>query len=74
MKKGLDATFVHYGIRKDDLPLIEAICQQHDIDFDWLKEDVLKRYHEDRIQHGDGFGEKLVEKIVEKAVGKIRTT
>ncbi|SOD82767.1 hypothetical protein [Spirosoma fluviale] len=45
MKKGLDATFVHYGIRKDDLPLIEAICHQHGIDFDWLQEDVLKRYH-----------------------------
>ncbi len=73
MKKGLDATFVHYGIRKDDLPLIETICQQHNIDFDWLKEDILKRYHEDRIQHGDGFVDKLVEKIVEKAILKIRT-
>ena len=72
MKKGLDAQFVHYGIRKDDLPLIEAICQQHNIDFDRLKEDILKGYHEDRIQHGDTFGEKLVEKIIEKAVGKIK--
>lgn len=72
MKKGLDATFVHYGIRKDDMPLIETICQQHDIDFDWLKEDILKRYHEDRIQHGDAFSNKQVEKMVEKAVSRIK--
>jgi hypothetical protein len=72
MKKGLDAQFVHYGIRRDDMRLIEALCGQHGIDFDWLKEDVLKRYHEERIQQGDGFGEKQVEKLVEKAVGKIK--
>lgn len=63
---------MHYGIRKDDMALIEAICQPHNLDFDWLKEDILKRYHEDRVQYGDGFGEKLVEKLVEKAIGKIR--
>ncbi len=72
MKKGIDATFVHYGIRKDDLPLIETVCAAHNLDFDWLKDDILKRYHEDRIQQGDEFGAKQVEKIIEKAVGKIR--
>lgn len=72
MKKGLDAQFVHYGIRKDDMRLIEELCRQHDLDFDWLREDVLKRYHEDRIQQGDGFGEKAVEKLIEKAVAKIK--
>ena len=26
MAKGIDPKFVHYGIRKDDLAMIEAIC------------------------------------------------
>jgi hypothetical protein len=33
------------------LPLIATICQQHAIDFDWLREDILKRYHEDRTHY-----------------------
>lgn len=27
MAKGIDSKFVHYGIRKDDLAMIEAICE-----------------------------------------------
>lgn len=32
MQKGNDQKFVHYGIRKEDLALIEAICEKHEID------------------------------------------
>ena len=28
MAKGIDPKFVHYGIRKDDLAMIEAICKK----------------------------------------------
>lgn len=28
MAKGIDQKFVHYGIRKDDLAMIESICDQ----------------------------------------------
>lgn len=34
MAKGLDQKFLHYGIRKEDLDLIEALCEKHHIDFD----------------------------------------
>ena len=36
-KKGLETTFVHYGIRKEDMGLIETLCTNHQIDFDWLR-------------------------------------
>ena len=41
MAKGLDQKFLHYGIRKEDLDLIEALCEKHHIDFYWLSEDIL---------------------------------
>lgn len=41
MAKGIDPKFVHYGIRKDDLAMIEAICEAEGVDFDWLSEDIL---------------------------------
>lgn len=45
MKKGIDSTFVHYGIRREDLDTIEQICTRHEVDFDWLKEELLRPYH-----------------------------
>ncbi|MDE5887705.1 MAG: hypothetical protein K2H46_08985 [Muribaculaceae bacterium] len=44
MAKGIDSKFVHYGIRRDDLSMIEAICDAEGIDFDWLSEEILKTY------------------------------
>lgn len=49
MAKGIDPKFVHYGIRKDDLAMIEAICEAEGIDFDWLSEDILKAYHAKKV-------------------------
>ena len=43
MAKGIDPKFVHYGIRKDDLAMIEAICEAEGVDFDWLSEDKIGR-------------------------------
>jgi hypothetical protein len=37
-KKGLDTTFLHYGIRKEDISLIETLCTTHQLEFDWVKE------------------------------------
>ena len=70
-KKGLDTTFVHYGIRKEDISLIEAICNEHKLEFDWIKEDILKEFHERKIKN-ENMDEKSVEKIIEKALLKIR--
>ena len=70
-KKGLDTTFVHYGIRKEDISLIEALCNEHKLEFDWIKEDILKEFHERKIKN-ENMDEKSVEKIIEKALLKIK--
>lgn len=70
-KKGLDTTFLHYGIRKEDISLIETLCSTHSLEFDWVKEDILKEFHERKISNLE-LDEKSVEKVVEKALGKIK--
>ena len=42
MASTIDSKFIHYGIRRDDLSMIEAICDAEGIDFDWLSEEFLK--------------------------------
>lgn len=51
-QKGIDQKFVHYGIRSDDLSMIEAICDAEGVDFDWLSEEIRKRHTEkvDKIE------------------------
>lgn len=44
MRKGIDSTFLHYGVRKEDMALIEQSCQDVDIDAEWLKDNILKPY------------------------------
>ena len=38
MNKGLDSTFVHYGIRPDDLTLIHRLADDHGLPSEWLDE------------------------------------
>ena len=61
MKKSLDRTFLNYGIRQEDMQLIESACQTEGIDADWLKDCILKP-----------FEEKKVQKILKKALKEIR--
>lgn len=69
-KKSLDTTFLHYGIRKEDLSMIEVLCTEHQIEFDWLKEEILKEFHEKKINNED-LDDKSIEKIIEKAIQQI---
>lgn len=46
--RGIDRCFLHYGIRQEDMNLIEQECQANDIDAEWLKEEILKLYNEER--------------------------
>ena len=48
MNKGKDQKFVHYGIRRDDLGVIEAICTAESMDFGLSKE-ILKAYHAKKV-------------------------
>ena len=69
-RKGLDTTFVHYGISKEDLELILVLCTEHQLEFEWVKEELLKEFHERKIRNQD-VDEKALEKIIEKALAKI---
>lgn len=69
MNKSLDATFMHYGIRREDLAIIEQICEEYEIDFDMFKEDILKKYHELKIKNED-IEINALQKIIEKALNQ----
>jgi hypothetical protein len=70
-KKGLDTTFLHYGIRKEDISLIETLCTEHKLEFDWVRDEILKEFHEKKIRTQE-VDEKTVEKVIEKAIQKIK--
>ena len=71
MKKGLDRYFVNYGIRRDDLAMIEAICDQEGIDFDWLREEILKAYHAKKVDVIE-VDDVSTEEIIRSAINKIK--
>ncbi len=70
MSKGLDTIFIHYGIRKEDMEIIKNMCEEQQLDFEWLKENILKEYHSLKINNDD-IDSKKIEKIIEKALNKI---
>ena len=50
MKKGIDRTFLHYGVRDEDMRIIEAACDCDNIDSEWLKEYILNQLNEENNQ------------------------
>lgn len=67
MSKGIDQKFVHYGIRRDDLSMIERICEMENIDFDWVSEEILKAYHArkvDMIEMDDASTEEIIRSAI----------
>lgn len=71
MAKGIDQKFVHYGIRRDDLYMIEAICAAEGIDFDWMSEEILKVYHAKRVEAIE-IDDATTEDIIRAAIQKIK--
>ena len=71
MAKGIDQKFDHYGSRKDDLSMIEAICEAEGIDFEWLSEDILKAYHAKKVDVIE-MSDNDTENIIRAAIQKIR--
>ena len=71
MSKGIDPKFVHYGIRKDDLAMIEAICDAEGVDFDWLSQEILKVYHTKKVDTIE-MSDSDTEDVIRKAIQKIR--
>ncbi len=70
-KKGLDTTFIHYGIRLDDMEIIKQLCVKHELDFDWVQDNLLKDFHEKKIRNQE-IDEKSIEKLIDKALQKIK--
>ncbi len=71
MEKGIDQKFVHYGIRRDDLSTIEAICETEGIDYNWLSEEILKAYHAKKVDLIE-MSDADTEEIIRAAIQKIR--
>lgn len=67
MNKGLDAMFMNYGIRNEDMEIIKKICEEANIDFDWFKDFILKEYHELKMKNEE-MDAKSLQKLVEKAL------
>lgn len=68
-QRSIDQKFIHYGIRKDDLAMIEALCDKEGIDFEWLSEEILKPYHAkkvDSIEIDDATTEEIIRAAIEK--------
>lgn len=69
MRKGLDQKFLHYGIRRDDLELIESLCDKYQLDRDWITEEILRKYHArkvDAIEISDSDTEQVIASAIQK--------
>lgn len=71
MAKGLDGKFLHYGIRKEDLELIRTLCEKHDIDFDWMSEEILCKYHAAKVERIE-MNDEETEKIIAEAIALVK--
>lgn len=71
MAKGLDGKFLHYGIRKEDLELIRTLCEKHDIDFDWMGEEILRKYHAAKVERIE-MNDEETEKIIAEAIALVK--
>lgn len=70
MKKGLDRCFLQYGIRMEDMQIIEQLCRDNDIEPEWFKENILKAYQEERSKESH-VDDKVLRKLLNKAVKNI---
>lgn len=70
MPRGIDRCFLQYGIRQEDMNVIESACNSADIDFEWLKENVLKPFNEER--NSEKADEKKVKNIIKTALKRVQ--
>lgn len=70
MPKGIERTFLHYGVRKEDMELIEQSCRDSGIDAEWLKEYILKPYNDERNKQ-NVVEQKKLNQIIKKALNNL---
>ena len=68
MAKGLDRVFLHYGVRQEDMDIIEQSCRDCDIDPEWLKEFILMPCNKEREAIEE---ERKLNKILNKALNNL---
>jgi hypothetical protein len=71
MEKGLDNKFLHYGIRNEDMQLIKALCEKHEVDFNWVSEDILRNYHAKKVDSIE-ITDNETEAVIKSAIQQIR--
>ena len=71
-RKGIDKTFLHYGVRTEDMHVIEELCKERDFDIDpvWLQEQILKPFQAERNKNGL-MDEKNLAKLLKRALKNI---
>ena len=50
------------------MSLIKSLCLAHEIDFDWLSEEILRKYHAakvDRIEMSDSDTEAIINEAIQ---------
>jgi hypothetical protein len=69
MPKNLDASFLQYGVRKDDMALLEILARERGLDFGWTL-GLLKSVHAEKIKNDD-LDDKALEKIIEQSLQRL---
>lgn len=72
IRKGLDSCFLQYGIRQEDMKIVERVCEQDDIDAEWLKENILKAYQSKKNDKVPMTDSNEVIKLLKQALKKIK--
>jgi len=72
IRKGLDGCFLQYGIRQEDMKIVERVCEQDDIDAEWLKENILKAYQSKKNDKVPMSDLNEVIKLLKQALKKIK--
>lgn len=70
MAKGVDGTFLHYGIRQEDLAIIESIATKYELDFEWVKEYILEEFHNKRV-NAEELSDRTIEDVIKQAIKQI---
>lgn len=72
IRKGLDGCFLQYGIRQEDMKIVERVCEQDEIDAEWLKENILKAYQSKKNDKVPMTDSNEVIKLLKQALKKIK--
>lgn len=71
-RKNIDLDFFNYGIKHYDMQLIESFSVENKVDFDWLRDYVLKEYQKQKNEKDKDLDIDSVKKIIKNALKKVK--